>query len=328
MPVVMKRMKKMSKSEKKERKKVVVETLKRYLNEYKRIIVVSAMNVNATQLLRIRNGLAGRAVVVFGKNKIMKLAFKDVARGNKGLEELERDYIKNGAGLIFTNGSFKDVKNVIDENCVGSPAKAGTIAPDDVWIRPTQTNLSPNDIKILHALNIQCKIFKGTIEITGEKQLVFKDQKVGASEANILSLLGIMPFKYTLKVERLYDNGQTLPSDILGIDDTVLSEKFSFALRRVAGLSIACGLPNAASGPHIVGNAFRDVAAVAVAIKHDMRQIADVQKLLSDPAALAAARAAATAGTGAGAGAAAAPAEEAEPEESQALDLGGLFDDF
>jgi len=298
------------------------EKLHALFRKYKKIVVVTAMNVTATQMLHIRQDMAGKAEILFGKNSLMRRAVEQMKDEIPGIEKLE-EHLYRGAGLIFTNDSFKAIKDVIDQNCLGSPAKAGAIAPCDVILTPQRTSMSPNDIKILHALNIQCKIFKGTIEITGEKQLVWEGHKVGASEANILNILGIMPFKYTLKVEALYDNGNMYDPKILDITDEVLTEKFGQALRRVAGLSLAVGYPCAASAPHLVGSAFKDIAAIAVAIEHNMKQIEEIQKILADPEALAAAQAASAA-----AAPAAEAAKEEEPEEvaDAPLDLGDMFD--
>ena len=301
------------------------EKLHALFRKYHRIIVVTSMNVTATQMLHIRNDLHGKAEVLFGKNSLMRRAVDQMKDEIPRIVELEK-HLYHGAGLIFTNDSFKSVKDIIDANCQGSAAKVGAIAPCDVVLMPQRTSMSPNDIKKLHALNIQCKIFKGTIEITGEKQLITKGTKVGASEADLLGILGIMPFKYTLKIEALYDNGNMYEPAILDITDEVLTEKFNAALRCVTGLSLGVGYPCAASSPHLVGSAFKNIAAIAVAIEHNMKQIEDIQKILSDPEALAAAQlSAAASGTKAEA------AEEHHEEEEAPLglgDMGDLFGDF
>ena len=294
--------------------------------KYHKIIIVTSMNVTATQMLHIRNDMNGKAEILFGKNSLMRRAVDQMKDELPGIVELEK-HLYNGAGLIFTNESFKVVKDIIDANCQGSAAKVGAIAPCDVVLMPQRTSMSPNDIKKLHALNIQCKIFKGTIEITGEKQLITKGTKVGASEADILGILGIMPFKYTLKVEALYDHGNMYDPAILDITDEVLTSKFNEALKRVAGLSLGVGYPCAASAPHLVGSAFKDIAALAVAINHNMKQIEEIQKILSDPEALAAAQAAASSAAPAG-GAAAEEAKEEEVEEAAPLALDDMFGDF
>ncbi|EAY20073.1 ribosomal protein L10, putative [Trichomonas vaginalis G3] len=284
------------------------------------------MNVTASQLLNIRAGVAELgAEVLVGKNSLMRRAVQELKEEMPSLQQLKK-HLYNGAGLIFTNGNFKGIKDVIDANCLGSAAKVGAIAPCDVTLYPQRTSMSPNDIKMLHALNIQCKIFKGTIEITGEKQLIWAGQRVGASEANILNILGIMPFKYTLKIEALFDNGNMYDPCILSITDQVLAEKFNSGLRKVAGLSLAVGYPCAASAPHLIGGAFKDIAAIAIAIEHNMKQIEDLQKLLSDPEALAAAAKAAAASAPAGGAAPAAQEEPVQEEAAAPLDLGDMFD--
>ena len=298
------------------------EKLHALFRKYKKIVVVTSMNVTATQMLHIRSDMIGKGEILFGKNSLMRRAVDQMKEEIPGIVELEK-HLYNGSGLIFTNDSFKAIKDVIDANCVGSAAKVGAIAPCDVTLYPQRTSMSPNDIKKLHALNIQCKIFKGTIEITGEKQLIWEGQKVGASEADILSILGIMPFKYTLKVTALYDDGKLIPTEILDINEEDLQAKFGQALKRVAGLALAVGYPCAASAPHLVGSAFKDIAAIAVAIQHNMKQIEEIQKILADPEALAAAQKA----SAAAAPAAAEEAKEEEKEEEAApLDLGDMFD--
>jgi large subunit ribosomal protein LP0 len=190
-----------------------------------------------------------------------------------------------------------------------------------------RTTLPPTQVSVLHALNIQSKIFKGTIEITSEKVLIRVGDKVGASEANLLGLLGIMPFRYTLKIEKLYDHGNVYEPAILEISEQVLAGKFAAALRNVAGLSVAIGYVNQASAPHLVGAAFKNIASIAVALDVKLKQIADIQDILADPEALAKLAASKASGPAAGGAAAAAPAEEAKKEEEE-VEMAGGFDDL
>ena len=315
--------------------------LKALFLKYNKCALITAENVNATQLLHIRHDLLGQAEIVFGKNSLMRRVVKDLVESGERPdlkilitaqehqkvteedEELKRKIkegpLYNGVGLCFTNGPFTRVKEVIDNNCVGSPAKVGAISPVDVIIPPMRTTLPPTQVSVLHALNIQSKIFKGTIEITGEKMLINKGEKVGASEANLLSLLGIQPFKYTLNVVGLYDNGNLYGPEILEISDAVLQAKFGQALKNVAGLSVAIGYANKASAQHLVGAAFKNIASIAVALDIKMKQIEELQALLADPEALAKMQAAAAA---APAGGDAPKQEEKKEEEAVALDMG------
>ena len=48
---------------------------------------------------------------------------------------------------------------------MGAPAKAGAIAPIDVYVPPGNTGLGPEKTSFFQALHIGTKISKGTIEI-------------------------------------------------------------------------------------------------------------------------------------------------------------------
>ena len=317
--------------------------------KYNKCALITAENVNATQLLHIRHDLRGEAEIIFGKNSLMRIVVKELVESGEcpklkvlitamegqnkpvGDEEegakrkIKEGPLYNGVGLCFTNGPFGKIKEVIDNNCVGSPARVGAIAPEDVTIYPMKTTLPPTQVSVLHSLNIQSKIFKGTIEITGERKLITKGEKVGASEANLLSLLGIQPFKYTLTVVGLYDDGNLYGPEILDISNAVLESKFAQAFKNVAGVSVAVGYVNKASAPHLVGAAFKNIASIAVALDIKMKQIEEIQTLLSDPEALARMQAAQAAAP-AGGEAKQEEAKEEEPEEE--LDIGGGLDDL
>lgn len=50
----------------------------------------------------------------------------------------------------------------------------------------------------MQALNIPTKINRGTVEIVSDVHLIKATEKVGGSEATLLSKLGIKPFSYGL----------------------------------------------------------------------------------------------------------------------------------
>lgn len=51
--------------------------------------------------------------------------------------------LKGNTNIIFTNGDLGDVKQILDTEVRPSPAKAGMVAPDDVWIPAGPTGLDP-----------------------------------------------------------------------------------------------------------------------------------------------------------------------------------------
>lgn len=62
---------------------------------------------------------------------------------------------------------------------------------------------------LLQALSIPTKINKGTVEIVSDVKLITAGDKVGASEATLLSKLGIKPFEYGLVIQKVSSRSLT-----------------------------------------------------------------------------------------------------------------------
>jgi large subunit ribosomal protein LP0 len=69
-------------------------------------------------------------------------------------------------------------------------------------------------------------------------------EKVGNSEAALLTKLNIRPFSYGLKIDSIFEQGSMFSVDVLDIDDAQLIAKFSIALNKVASLSLQIGMQN------------------------------------------------------------------------------------
>eukprot|EP00611_Tribonema_gayanum_P026922 TRINITY_DN651_c1_g1_i3.p2 TRINITY_DN651_c1_g1~~TRINITY_DN651_c1_g1_i3.p2 ORF type:complete len:216 (-),score=100.48 TRINITY_DN651_c1_g1_i3:197-844(-) len=208
---------------------------------------------------------------------------------------------RGNVGFIFTNGDLGKVREVIEENRVPAPARVGAVAPVDVFVPPGPTGCDPGQTSFFQVLQIPTKIAKGQIEITNEVHLVKKGDKVGNSEAVLLTRLSIRPFTYGLVIELVYDNGSIFEAAVLDLTDDDLRARFVGAVRNVAAASLALGYPTLASLPHSIANAFKALVAVAVQCPGvTFAQAEPFKKLLPAPA---------------GAAAAAAPAAAEEEEE-------------
>ena len=150
---------------------------------------------------KIRIALRGSAVVLMGKNTMMRKAIRGHLEQNPNLEKL-LPHIKGNVGLVFTKGELNDVRQIIQENKVAAPAKAGAIAPLDVTVPAQNTSLGPEKTSFFQALAIPTKISKGTIEILNDVKLIKAGDKVGASEATLLNMLNISPFTYGLVIDQ------------------------------------------------------------------------------------------------------------------------------
>ncbi|XP_051134494.1 60S acidic ribosomal protein P0 [Andrographis paniculata] len=300
------------------------------LDEYTQVLVAEADNVGSNQLQNIRKGLRGDSVVLMGKNTMMKRTIRIHAEksGNQAILNLIPLLVGN-VGLIFTKGDLKEVSEEVAKYKVGAPARVGLVAPIDVIVPPGNTGLDPSQTSFFQVLNIPTKINKGTVEIITPVELIKKGDKVGSSEAALLSKLGIRPFSYGLIVRTVYENGSVFSPEVLDMTEEDLIEKFASGVAMVTALSLAISYPTLAAAPHMFINAYKNVLAVAVETDYSFPQADKVKEYLADPSKFAVAAVPVAAADSAAPGAAAPKEEEKkdEPAEESDDDMGfSLFD--
>jgi len=295
------------------------------LDEYPKCFIVGADNVGSKQMQQIRISLRGQAVVLMGKNTMMRKAIRGHMENNPNLERL-LPHIKQNVGFVFTKEDLSHVRDLLLSNKVRAPAKAGALAPLDVVVPAQNTGMGPEKTSFFQALSIPTKITRGTIEIISDVNLIKTGDKVGMSEATLLNMLKISPFTYGLVVQKVYDNGSIFDPEILDISDDDLRAKFMDGVANVAAVSLGIGYPTVASAPHSLVNGMKNLLAVAAATEITFKEAEMVKAFLENPDAFAAAAAPAAAAAEAPA-AAAAKAPEPEPESESDDDMGmGLFD--
>lgn len=160
------------------------------------------------------------------------------------------------------------------------------------------------------------KINKGQIEIIKEFQVCTKGMEVNNSGAALLKKLNITPFEYGMELIGVYSNGSILTPDIVSITPDSILEKFQSAVTNISAMSLQLNLPTAASVPHMIANAFKNVCAISLESGFEIEAMKNMS---------------------AAAPAAAAPVQEEkkveqaapeEPEEESDQSMGDLFGDF
>lgn len=304
-------------SETKQRKQAYFAKLIELLDKYPKLIIVGCDNVGSYHMQTIRKNLRGRAVLLMGKNTMIRKAIKSHLSHNPQLEAII-PHLKGNVGFVFTNEDLNDIKEQILKEKVAAPAKAGTIAPCDVIVPAGPTGLDPSQTSFMQALNIATKINKGQVEIINPVPLIKKDQKVGQSQATLLQKLSINPFAYGLVPLQVYDSGFCFQPNVLDIKDDDILSKFLFGVQNLAALSLATNVPTLAALPHYLGNAYQKLLAISIATEYTFDRAQQIKDLLADPEALAAATAAAAAAAAPAAAAPAPAAAKAAPAEAPA----------
>jgi large subunit ribosomal protein LP0 len=191
-----------------------------------------------------------------------------------------------------------------------------------VWIRAGSTGLDPKQTSFFQQLNIQTKIVKTQIDIVADKKIITAGQKIEATHAALLDKLKIRPFSYKMHVKKVYEDGSVFNPDVLDITTEDILKGFKSTIGNLASISLASGYITKPAVPHLLANAFKNLAAVTFDTEYSFKQADAMKEAAKNAVVVAAPTAAATAVT-------AAPAKEEEkPKEEEAdVDMGGLFGD-
>ena len=223
-------------------------------------------------------------------------------------------------GFIFTNADLAKTRDVILAEKVAAPARAGAVAPADVFVPAGNTGMEPGKTSFFQALGVPTKIARGTIEITTDLKLVEAGSKVGASEATLLNMLNISPFTYGMSIAQVYDGGQTFSPSVLDIKEDQLFAALNSAIKTITTISLAANYPTLPSIMHTLVNGYKKVLAVAIETDYSWEGIEELKDRIANPDAYVSSAPAAASG---GAAEAEKPTEEdqtnkvdSEPEES------------
>lgn len=313
----------------------------RYVEEYPQILLCEANNVGSKQIQKIRKLLRGKAVMLFGKNTLIRAGLKhrltkpsaedpDYERRKDSWFEMDRlteliPLLKDNVCLVFCKSEIESVMKTIETLKVPADAKSGTIAPCDVHVYPGGTGMDPSQTSFFQSLGIFTKIVKGQIEMLNEIHLIHKDKKVGNNEAVLLKKLGIRPFHFGLTIVSVYDNGSVYSAEVLKLTQDVIIKKFMKGARNISALSLQLGIPTAASVPHSILRGFKNIVSIALVKDFGFSQAEGLLEVLKDPSKLAALQAATTGPTHP-AKKAKEEVKEEEPEDDN-VDMGDLFGD-
>jgi len=267
------------------------------LGEYSKILVVSCDNIGSAHMQKIRRTLRGKAVLLMGKNTMIRRAIRQNVERNPDWGNI-LPLIFGNVGLVFTKGDLSNIRDVVQSLRVPAAAKAGIFAPRDVFVAKGMTSLEPTKTSFLQALNIASKINKGQIEILNDIHLIKKGDRVGSSEATLLQMLDVKPFEYGLNVVNVYDGGICYDPAVLAIKNEEILEKFFKGLGNVTALSLGISYPTVPAFPHVLLNGFKNVAAVAIETEYEFHQAKKLKEFVKNPTAFVTAHVPAPAPTG------------------------------
>ncbi|KAH3746083.1 60S acidic ribosomal protein P0 [Pelomyxa schiedti] len=256
--------------DKKKKKAAYIEILGDLLDKYPRIMLVTSANVGSAQMQKIRQSIRNEGVILMGKNTLIRKIVRDHVKKTPELEPL-LSHIKGEIGFVFTNGDLVQLRDKLQSIKVDAPAKAGSLAPNEVVIPAGNTGLEPTQTSFLQALNIASKINKGQVEIISDVTLLKKGDKVGPSEAALLAKLNIRPFSYGLLIKAVYEGGFVFDHDMIDMmnDAEFIVNKLRKGIQAMAAVSLALRYPTVTAVPHVLNTGFQNLISLTLSTAYN-----------------------------------------------------------
>lgn len=216
-----------------------VEELKNLLETYNVVGILNMQSLPAKQLQQIRNNLKGIAVIKMSRKSLMKKALEGSTK--KDIRLLEARMI-NSPSIIFSNENPFRLFSIIKSNRSAAPAKAGTIAANDIVIQKGKTGIPPGPaISTLQKLNLKTSVQEGKIAIIADKTAVKTGEMITSDMVNAFNLLKMEPVDIGLDVVAVWENGTIYGKDVLDIDVNDYRNRVILAVSSMINLSINSG---------------------------------------------------------------------------------------
>jgi len=133
-------------------------------------LLVNVNHVGSTQMQDIRMELRGRAIVLMGKNTMIRkaLAIGHEENPEAGLDKLRAAILGNLGFIFATNCTLDDIRTAIRKYRLPAAAKAGQTSSVELTLPGGPTGMEPSNITFFQSLNIATKIVKGQIELVAD----------------------------------------------------------------------------------------------------------------------------------------------------------------
>ncbi len=243
-------------------KKDEVASLKKLIESHEVVGMANLSDIPAPQLQKMRRSLKDSATLKMSRKTFMSLALKESSK--KNITVLE-EHMEGQPALIFTNMNPFKLYKILEGSKTAAPAKAGSIAPEDIIVPKGDTAFKPGPILgELQKIGIPAKIEKGKIVITANKTIVTAGDSIPKDVASILTRLDIFPLEVGIDLRAAYEDQTIYTSDLLTIDDEKTLADIQKAFTQAMNLSVNAVILTKESVPVILQKAASQALNLAV----------------------------------------------------------------
>ena len=243
-------------------KKEKVAELEDLTNSHEIIGIVNLADIPAKQLQTMRKSLGDNAILKMSRKNFIKIALE-----NSDKEEVEglADYLEGQPAMVFTKMNPFKLFKILEDSKTEAPAKAGSIAPEDIVVPAGDTSFPPGPILgELQQVGIPAKIDKGSIVVTDDAKIVDEGEEIPKAVADILTKLEIHPMEVGIDLLAVCEGDTIYTADVLAVDEEETIQTLANAYQSAINLSVYAGILNSESAPLLIQKAARDALNLAI----------------------------------------------------------------
>lgn len=250
-----------------------VAKLQRLVLDHPVTALVGIRGVPASALQKMRRDLLGRGhPLVVAPNSAIRHALEEAARERPSLRPL-LDYVTDQTGVIAADGNPFSLYQELVQTRSPTPARGGSIAPNDILVPGGETPFKPGPIvaELQHA-GFPAAIEKGKVVLKRDSVVAKAGEVISAEKANLLTRLSIFPLEVGLQLRAAVERETFYGPSVLAVDLEGQRASFAAAHRGALALALEIGYFAPQTVPPLLGRAHRGAVALAVAAAYPTPQ--------------------------------------------------------
>jgi large subunit ribosomal protein L10 len=245
-------------------KKKTVAEFSKLLVEYPVIGMVNLENLPAKQLQNMRGQLRDKMFIRMTKRRLMKFAFEAAENKKPGISGLLKHSQGMPAILFSCENPFKLYK-FLQKNKSPAPAKAGQTAPRDIIIPAGPTPFAPGPIiGELGQARIKATVENNKVVIKEDAVVAHAGDKITQKVADLLTRFGITPMEIGLDLVAVYENGEIIGKDVMGVDEEAYIQNIAKAAAQGMSLAFEAGYASKDTIETLIQRSHADAKAVGM----------------------------------------------------------------
>jgi len=242
-----------------------VRRLQRLLLDHPVTALIGLRGVPAAALQKMRKDLLERGhPLVVAPNSAIRHALEEAAKERPALRPL-LDYVTDQTGLIAADGNPFSLYQELVQTRSPSPARGGSIAPNDIVVPGGDTPFKPGPIvaELQHA-GFPAAIEKGKVVLKKDSIVAKAGEVLTAEKANLLTRLSIFPLEVGLDLRAAVERETFYAPSVLAVDLVQQRAEFVRAHRSALALAVEIRYFTPQTVPILLSKAYRGAIAVAV----------------------------------------------------------------